>query len=343
MKLLVVKLSAFGDIIHALPAMHDLLQRPQVEEVHWLLDSRYRFVAGAFPPGVTVHCIDLKGEKPLREIRRVRRELRQLAPDLVLDMQGLIKSGFLARLAGAPVLGMDPEHMRERMNRLFVRSIRFHPEERHVVQQYRRIAAAPFYTEGGIPQHPMPYQAPYVAFDAGMKQAGDEQLDAWGLTPGRYVWLHLGGGWATKQLPQPSWEWLAGALAADGLTPVLGWGNPAEQRLAEQVKGRVGSCILPEQRLDMPALCGVLARAAAVVGADTGVVHLAAALGAPTVSFWGPSAAWRSAPLGPKDRHVQSNPPCGPCFKRECDNFICMDMIRPDDILAAIHEFSPIH
>lgn len=341
MKLLVVKLSAFGDIIHALPAMHDLLQRPQVEELHWLLDSRYRFVSEVFPPGVTVHCIDMKGGNPVREIVRIRNELRKLSLDLVLDMQGLIKSGLLARLAGARVLGMDPDHMREKMNRLFVRSIRFHPEERHVVQQYRRIAASAFDSSRDIPERPMPYQAPHVDLDADMRQAGDVQLDAWGLTPGRYVWLHLGGGWATKQLPQESWERVAGALAADDITPVLGWGNPDEQHLAEQVKGRVGSCVLPDRRLDMPALCGVLAQALAVVGPDTGVVHLAGALSAPTVSFWGPSASWRSAPLGPKDRHVQSNPPCGPCFKRECDNFICMDMIRPDDILAAIHEFSP--
>ncbi len=342
MKLLVVKLSAFGDIIHALPAMHDLLLHPEVEELHWLLDSRYRFVADTFPPGVVVHCIDMKGGQALREMRRIRGELRGLSLDLVLDMQGLIKSGLLARLAGAPILGMDPAHMREKMNRLFVRSIRFHPEERHVVQQYRRMAAAAFDTSDGIPQRPMPYQAPRVALDTDMRQAGKVQLDAWGLVPGRYVWLHLGGGWTTKQLPRTSWEKLAGTLAGEGLTPVLGWGNPTEKSLAEQVKGQIDNCILPEQRLGMPALCGVLSQAMAVVGADTGVVHLAAALDSPTISFWGPSASWRSAPLGPKDRHIQSSPPCGPCFKRECDQFICMDMIRPDDILAAIHEFSSI-
>ncbi|MDQ6973214.1 MAG: hypothetical protein Q9M30_11260 [Mariprofundaceae bacterium] len=63
-------------------------------------------------------------------------------------------------------------------------------------------------------------------------------------------------------------------------------------------------------------------------------------MGRPTVSFWGPSASWRSAPLGPNQRHIESKPACGPCFKRQCDEFICMDMIQTDDILSAIHELS---
>ncbi|HXH72454.1 MAG TPA: lipopolysaccharide heptosyltransferase I, partial [Mariprofundaceae bacterium] len=65
MKILVVKLSAFGDIIHSLPALDDLLARPEVSEVHWLIDARYRFVSGLFPPQVVVHEVNLKGERPL--------------------------------------------------------------------------------------------------------------------------------------------------------------------------------------------------------------------------------------------------------------------------------------
>ncbi|MDQ6994291.1 MAG: glycosyltransferase family 9 protein, partial [Mariprofundaceae bacterium] len=61
-----------------------------------------------------------------------------------------------------------------------------------------------------------------------------------------------------------------------------------------------------------------------------------AALDVPTVSFWGASASWRSGPLGKKHQLVESSPPCGPCFKRQCANFICMDMICADDILCCL-------
>jgi len=338
LKILIVRLSAFGDIIHALPALHDLLARPEVREVHWLLDSRYAFVARVFPAEVRVHYINLKGDHPIREIWRLRRELRLAAPDLVLDMQGLIKSGLLARLAGAPVIGIDPLHMREKLNRCFVRPTRFFPGERHVVQQYRRVAAAPFQDRPG----PLDYVAPQVVVDDAMLRAGAPLLADWGLSPGGYVWLHLGGGWATKQLPAATWTQLTKALIADGITPLLGWGTAVEKAVAEGVKDSVAAALLPSQRLEMNELCALLSQAMAVVGADTGIIHLAAALGTPTVSFWGPSAAWRSAPLGPKDRHIQSNPPCGPCFKRECSQFVCMDMIQADDIMSAIHGIPPL-
>jgi len=338
MKILIVKLSAFGDIIHALPALDDLLERPQVHEVHWLVDARYAFVARAFPPQVQVHQLDLRGSAPLRHAWRVIHGLRQQHFHAVLDLQGLIKSGLIARLVGKPVFGVDKKYVREKLNRCFVRPVRFHPDERHVVQQSRRIAAALFVPHPErTPDHALPYREPTVALRPEMKQAGMRWLGQWRLDRRRYAWLHLGGGWATKQLPLNTWEAVANGLKKSGIIPVLGWGNGREHAIAEQLSVRVGGAVLPEARLDILPLCGVLAQARSVVGADTGVMHLAAALGAPTVSFWGPSASWRSAPLAGANQRVESNPPCGPCFARTCRQFICMDMISADAILAAIH------
>jgi len=338
MKVLVVKLSAFGDIIHALPALDDLLKQPEVSEVHWLVDTRYAFVTGVFPPQVKVHRIDLKGSSNWREVRTTLRRLKNERFDAVLDLQGLIKSGLIARLVGKPVFGVDEKFMREKLNRCFVRPVHFHPGERHVVQQSRRIAAALFVPHPErTPDHALPYREPKVALRPEMKQAAMRWLGQWRLDRRRYAWLHLGGGWATKQLPLNTWEAVANGLEKSEIIPVLGWGNGREHAVAEQLSVRVGGAVLPETRLDILPLCGVLAQAKAVVGADTGVMHLAAALGAPTVSFWGPSASWRSAPLAGTNQRVESNPPCGPCFARTCRQFICMDMISADAILAAIH------
>ncbi|MDQ6960680.1 MAG: lipopolysaccharide heptosyltransferase I [Mariprofundaceae bacterium] len=344
MKVLIVKLSAFGDIIHALPALDDVLKHPEVSEVHWLVDSRYAFVTGVFPPQVKVHQVNLKDSRRWRQAWETIQHLRKERFDAVFDLQGLIKSGVLARLISQHVFGIDPDYVREKPNRYFVHPVHFHPDEKHVVQQYRRVTAAPFSRDWRRPpEDAMPYRGPHVSLTPDMEGAGEMALGRWHLESARYVWLHLGGGWATKKLPLATWEEVANGLAATGLKPVLGWGNDAEKKNAEEIRNRVKPSFIPEHRLEMNQLCGVLARAKAVVGADTGVIHLAAALGSPTVSFWGPSAAWRSGPLGGASQHVESSPPCGPCFARNCKQFICMDMIRADDILAAIHDISSSH
>jgi len=337
MKILVVKLSAFGDIIHALPALHDLLERSEVDEVHWLVDTRFTFVTEVFPAKVKVHQVDLRGKRPIQSVWETIRTLRKEKFDAVLDLQGLTKSAIMACLSGSPVYGMDEDHLREKFARMLLRPVPFHADERHVVQMYRRVAAAPF----GNKDEPINYPPPQAAVDNDMRQTGEALLEHWKISAKRYVWLHLGGGWATKQLPVNAWQQLAKGLTEEGVIPILGWGNDVEKALAIEVKEHVGNALLPEHRLTMQALCGVLTRALAVVGPDTGVVHLAAALGTPTVSFWGPSASWRSAPLGEHHRHIESNPHCGPCFKRTCGAFICMDMIDANDIITAIYELSP--
>jgi len=345
MKILIVKLSAFGDIIHTIPALNDLLERPDVGEVHWLVDSRYAFVTGIFPPQVKAHQIDLKNSHRWWQTWKTIQLLRKERFDAVIDLQGLIKSGVIARLISHHVFGMDPEYVRETANRYLVYPVRFHPDEKHVVQQSRRVATAPFSKPclrnwEKTPEQPIPYREPHVSLTQEMVQAAETTLERWHFESVRYVWIHLGGGWLTKQLPPKTWEVIANGLAMSGITPILGWGNEHEKQIAQWVENKVKSSFLPEKRLEISSLCGVLSRAKAVIGADTGVIHLAAALGVPTVSFWGPSASWRSGPLGNTDQHIESNPACGPCFKRTCKQFICMDMISADDILAAIDDVS---
>jgi len=116
-KVLIVKLSAFGDIIHSLPALDDVLARPGVSEVHWLVDVRYQFVTEVFPPQVRVHTIDLKGKNRLSEVWRVVKALRAEKFDVALDLQGLMKSALLARLICSKVFGIDQKYMKEKYQR----------------------------------------------------------------------------------------------------------------------------------------------------------------------------------------------------------------------------------
>ncbi|HXH72011.1 MAG TPA: glycosyltransferase family 9 protein, partial [Mariprofundaceae bacterium] len=311
----------------------------EVSEVHWLIDARYRFVSGLFPPQVVVHEVNLKGERPLISAWQTIRRLRRIGFDAVLDLQGLIKSAVLARLCGFPVYGIDTAELREKPAGWLQRAVRFHPEERHVVQQYRRVAAAPFGKHPGHPPGaPIDYVAPTVQKDVSEKLRDDSALTRLDLAGSRYVVLHSAGGWQTKQLPAETWLATARGIAERGMTAVFSWGNETERQRAAELAAS-GGLLLPE-RLNLSALAVLLSQATAVVGADTGVLHLAAALGSPTITFWGPSASWRSAPIGEGHWHIESNPACGPCFRRSCDHFTCMENIRASAILEALDELA---
>ncbi|OIO75055.1 MAG: lipopolysaccharide heptosyltransferase I [Zetaproteobacteria bacterium CG1_02_53_45] len=346
MKILVVKLSAFGDLIHALPALDDILNQPLVEEVHWLVDSRYAFVTDIFPSRVQVHQVDLKGKHPVQAAWSAIKELRHIGFDAVIDLQGLIKSAVLARACGSPVYAFDKRFVREKPAALLTRCVPFHDRDKHVVQQYRRIAAAPFATDYHNPQSPIAYAPPQINLAESRCTADETLLARLQLQDRPYVILHAAGGWETKQLPEKTWLTIARGLADRGILPLFSWGNAAEAAQAQAFAAKSNGYALPE-RLNMSALCALIGGARAVVGADTGLLHLAAALNQPTITFWGPSASWNSAPIsieenstleGVKHWHIEPNPTCGPCFKRTCTDFVCMDAIQAESILRILHE-----
>ena len=110
MKVLIVKLSAFGDIIHALPALDDLLAHPDIHDIHWLVDERFAFVSEIFPPRVKVHKVALKGKGRIRHAWHMIHALRNEHFDIIFDLQGLIKSGLMAwasAKSGCKVYGFD--------------------------------------------------------------------------------------------------------------------------------------------------------------------------------------------------------------------------------------------
>ncbi|MDX8402986.1 MAG: glycosyltransferase family 9 protein [Mariprofundaceae bacterium] len=335
MKILIVKLSAFGDIIHTLPALDDLINRPEADEIHWLVDSRFAFVAAILPENITVHQIQTRGSGRIASIWHTIRHLRALKFDIAFDMQGLLKSGIIARLSCPESYGIDARFSPEYGNAKLVKPVCFHPLEKHVVQQYRRIATAISRKNiAHVPDEPIPYNAPVVAVTTGMQQHGLQLCREMNLQPQNYLLLHLGGSWETKRLSEQVWLDTAKGLISLGITPIFSWGNMQEHALAEQLSNQLPTAICLTEKLDIEALSGLIIFARGIIGSDTGVIHLAAALGKPTVSFWGPSDSQRSGPLSEQHQHIESHPDCGPCFKRTCNHFVCMGKITPEMLLT---------
>jgi len=332
MKVLIIKLSAFGDIIHALPALDDILKRPEVTEVHWLVDERFAFVCDVFPTEVKIHSIAMKGQHPIQAIWKTIRSLRQEHFDVIIDLQSLIKSSLIAKLIGGKIYGLDATEVKEKPATWIQESVTFHSDDKNIVQKCRRVASGPWQS-ASVPTKSMPYIAPHI--HKGLPHMPIPSiLDH---TPLPWVILNLGGSWATKQLPNTTWVHIAKGIEQRGAQAIICWGNKQEQEKALHIANECQAIPLPE-RLDILTLCSLFLHSASVITTDTGILHLASALKTPTISFWGVTPSVRNGAFGEHDIQVESNPECGPCIKRTCANFICMDMIDAETILQHLDQ-----
>ncbi|MCU0968818.1 MAG: lipopolysaccharide heptosyltransferase I [Rubrivivax sp.] len=275
MKLLVVKTSSMGDVVHALPAVGDLLHARPGTVVDWLVEAPFAAIPQLHPGVRRVWPMAWrKWRRRLFEgatwqaMRALRDALRAERYDLVVDLQGLVKSALWARQAAAPVAGYDASSIREPWAaRLYARTAAV-PRELHAVERCRRLMAA----HAG-------YAMPATAPDFGLRAPAP----SW-KSPPRYAVLIPNASRAEKLWPESRWIAIGRRFAEQGRTPVVLWGSEAEQTLAERIAAGCDGAVPPFLRVgDMAA---VLAGAERVVGLDTGFTHLAAALGRPTVGIY---------------------------------------------------------
>lgn len=275
MKLLIVKTTSMGDVVHALPALCDLLRALPEAEVDWLVESPFAAIPRLHPGVRRVIPIAwrkwrhrLADRATWRAMAVLRRTLRREPYDLVLDLQGLLKSAMWARQAIGPVAGYDAASAREPLAAWLYRRTAAVPRELHAIERCRRLAAA----------H-LGYTLPTTAPEFGLQVPPAE----W-KAPARYAALIPNASRVDKLWPESRWVAVGRRLRAKGWTPVVMWGSEAEQTLAERIAagcdGAVPTFLTVEQ------VAALLARAQAVVGLDTGFTHLAAAYGRPTVGIY---------------------------------------------------------
>lgn len=290
MKLLIVRLSSFGDVIHALPIAANA--KTAGAEVAWVVEPAYRGVLEADPDVARVFVADTKRWRrnpfspgTLSDIARLRRSLREFAPDRTLDAQGLWKSALLARSAGAPVISFAATDRKEPASAILCdEPVRPLPGG-HVVDRNLALAEA-----AGIPiRHRSP--------DAGFLLARPSpEADAFlADQPTPFAIYHPGAGRPEKTWGEARFAALALLLAADaGLSPVVSWGPGDEARALRMADLLPGARVLP--LLPAEGLARVAARASLFVAGDTGPLHLADALGVATLALFGPTDPARNGP-----------------------------------------------
>ncbi|HVR44415.1 MAG TPA: lipopolysaccharide heptosyltransferase I [Thermoanaerobaculia bacterium] len=303
--LLVLRLSALGDVIHTLPAVAELRASLPGARITWVVERPYAELVRAVAAVDQVLPLESRRwrRRPLAPstfagLAALGRELRRAAArGTSVDFQGLLKSASLGRLAGARSrFGFDSASIRERPAGLFLNRRVAAPAGAHVIEINRALARAVIGELGGAPSAPVePDLAPFCADPSG-KLAG--------VVGPRTVVLVPGAGREEKQWNIDRFRTLA-TVVEDELSHrvVVAWG-PGEQRLAEGVvMGGKGELAPPT---DLRELAFLLGRSRLVVGADTGPLHLAAALGTDVIGLYGPTDPGRNGPMGQIERCVES-------------------------------------
>ena len=331
--ILVVKLSAIGDVIHALPVSYAIKEQYPNAHLTWVVEQAAYAILADNP------CIDelILFEKAkfrsiggfLREIGPFRRRLRTRRYDASLDLQGLFKSAAIAWNAGAK-LRIGTANMREGAH-LVSRPVRGAHAEGHIVERYLDVARALGCRVGEV-------RFPVSVSDRD-RMAADTLLAREGVQEGRpFVAFAVGANWPNKRWPVEHFAALADRLYHAHYVPVLVGGGRLDATLAEDILR--ASEIPPVNlvgRTNLKQLAHVFTRAALVLGGDTGPVHLAAGLRVPTVMLMGPTDANRNGPYGQLQNAIEVDRPCRGCWKRACPKGLdCLAAISVDAVAAKI-------
>jgi len=276
LRILLVKTSSLGDVIHNLPVVSDLQWRFPGAEIDWVVEESFAELPALHPGIRRVHVAAVRRwrrnlffRQTWREIAEFRRVLADCPYDVVLDTQGLLKSAWIARMARGVRHGLDWASAREPLA-VFYDHTHAIPWTEHAVERNRRLAAQALDYR---PEHEPSYGI----------QAVPLQFDCLGRS--RYVVLMHATSATEKLWPEVRWTALASALAAQGFACVFPWGSDRERARAQRLSRSVSGAVVPD-RFTLSTMASLLAGASGVAGTDTGLTHLAGALGVPTVGIY---------------------------------------------------------
>lgn len=331
-RVLLVKLTSLGDLIHALPALSDAHSaRPELE-FDWLIDENFQEIASWHPAVTGILTSNHRGWRTafahpstFGSIFRLVSGLRANRYDLVIDGQGNIKTALLSMLANGPSAGFDRQSVREWIAH-FAYDRRFAASRNaHAIERLRRLFAAAL-------DYPMPGSLP--DFGIQRERLVEPKVDL----HGEYLVFVHNASWKTKLWPESHWAELLEKSVEAGFRVLLPWGDSREEARARRLAVHPEVRVLP--RLTLSEIGYVLAGARACVCMDTGLSHLVAALNVPSVTLYGSTDSGLIGATGASQVHLRSNRFCSPCQKKTCrysagDN-PCLQEISPDTVFRAL-------
>ncbi|MBN2432137.1 MAG: glycosyltransferase family 9 protein [Acidobacteria bacterium] len=331
--ILVIKLSALGDIVHAVPAVNALKRTFPASRLHWCVEAHCSVLVEHLA------CVDRVHTAHTRMWRRGKRwtgsqgmyrfiaGLRDIGFDVCLDFQGLLKSAVLARLSGSRErIGWEKSLLRESLARhLYTRTVGNIAFDTHMIEQ----CAAQVKTMGVVA---VPWEFPFRLPGTAIAAAESFRQS---LPRETYVLLNPGAGWPTKRWPATLFGELSRRMEHElNLTPVITYG-PGEEPLLEEIRTICPEVVpAPLGLMEFMAICR---QARCFVGGDTGPMHLASAVGTPVVAMFGPSLPSRNGPFAADDIVMWRDLPCAGSYRRHCDDWRCMDFTVAE-VFAAVEQ-----
>lgn len=309
MKVLIIKTSSMGDVIHTLPALTDAGRMFPNIRFDWVVEEAFAEIPSWHPLVDRVIPVALRRWRKniwhaftRGEWRKFYQQLRLDHYDYIIDAQGLIKSAFLTRLARGLRCGLDRQSAWEPLAALcYQRTFNVLPEQ-HAIMRVRQLFAKTFN-----------YSLNDTVPDYGLNR---DQLIKNVADKDYIIFLH-GTTWPTKHWPEAYWQALARYVTQAGYKIKLPWGNQIELERAQRIAA-ISPFIEVLPKLKLVDIASILVAAKAAVAVDTGLGHLAAALRVPTISLYGPTNPQLTGALGIEQTHLSAIFPCAPCLQQHC-------------------------
>jgi heptosyltransferase-1 len=331
-RVLLIKLTSMGDLIHALPALTDAAHAHPGIEFDWAIDENFQEIARWHP---AVKDVIPTNHRAWREtimhpstmgsVSDVISRLKSKPYDLVIDGQGNFKTALLSMFANGPRAGFDRDSVREWVAHFAYQKRYAASKNTHAIDRLRRLFAAAL-------AYPVPESTP--DFGIRTERLVRPNIDL----PHEYLVFVHNASWKTKLWPEAHWADLIANSVRAGFNILLPWGNAQEQARAKRFAGHPGVYVLP--KLSLSEIGYVLNRAQACVCMDTGLSHLVAALNTPSITLYGSTDSGLIGASGASQVHMRSDLDCSPCQKKTCrftsgDN-PCLKQIAPEKVFTEL-------
>lgn len=324
-KLLVIKPSSLGDVVHSMPFLNVVRESFPGAEIHWVIAKCLEGLLDNHPMVQKLWVINKDQWKKIKDIHGTVSEFRTLMGalkrecyDIVIDLQGLLRSGLLTAATKAPVrLGFN--EARE-CSRIFYTHRITAGWDLHAVDRYLKIASALGCDTGTVA-----FPLPLVKESPVIRQLKQETGD--------YAVLAPGARWKTKRWPAERFGRLCSSFSIKSIII----GSKADEALAEEVEAHAeGKAVSMAGKTDIKEMISIIRKARFMVTNDSGPMHIAAACGVPVAALFGPTDPARTGPYGSGHIIIKAANDCAPCYKKICRNIRCMDSISVEEVYEAV-------
>lgn len=340
MRILIVKLSAIGDVVQALPALEAIKKTHPESRIDWVVEEAAAGILHGHP--MIDRLLVSRRRTWLKQMRGFRtfgrgvdgmlsflRELRAVPYDMAIDLQGLLKSGVLMAAARAERrIGFGGG--RELSSLFLNEKLPRYDIERHALERYLDVAR---YLGARDPSPtctlPIAAELPVMRTRMAAAREGGRKV----------VVMNPVARWTTKLWEEGKFAALADRVAAELQAAVLFTGSPDDRAAVERIRSRMTAASENwAGRTSLKELAALASLADVFVTTDTGPMHLAAAAGAKVVALFGPTSPGRTGPFGRGHAVVRTGISCSPCFRRTCGHLTCMKGIGVDEVLRAVRD-----